>query len=313
MVDNLIEPLLSGIYAGNIDELSLLTTFPQFHEVEKKYRSLILGMRKSTPKQPKATGDKKSTSAFISLRSGLYSLVEAIEKQLPPESIRKNTPVEKVRKIGGQYEVTTGTGEKSLFDSVIMTLGPKPTMKVLSDYPFMSILSETPVSSVATVALGFPESAIKEDINGTGFVVSRTGNYSITACTWTHKKWPHTTPEGKVLLRGYVGKAGDEEMVYRSDEEIVQAVLKDLNKIMQIDQEPEFFKITRWIKARSQYVVGHKQRLETLMGDVHQHLPGLYLVGSPYFGAGVPDCIDQGVDAVTNVIEHLKTREAVLV
>lgn len=311
VVDNLIEPLLSGIYAGNIDELSLLTTFPQFHEVEKKYRSLILGMRNSTPKQPKAAGDKKSTSAFISLKKGLYSLVEAIEKQLDPDSIRKNTSVEKVRKIGEQYEITTGNGEKLVYDSIIMTIAPKPTMKALSDYPFINILEGTPVSSVATVALGFPESAIQEDINGTGFVVSRAGDYSITACTWTHKKWPHTTPEGKVLLRGYVGKAGDEDMVYRSDEEIVEAVLKDLNIIMKIDQQPEFYKITRWIKARPQYVVGHKERLEKLMGEVKKHLPGLFLAGSPYFGAGVPDCIDQGENTVQQVIEHLQSHQLV--
>ncbi|WP_171253323.1 FAD-dependent oxidoreductase, partial [Acinetobacter baumannii] len=62
VVENLIEPLLSGVYAGNIDDLSLMSTFPQFYHVERKYRSLILGMRSSTPKQPKAAGDKKSPS-----------------------------------------------------------------------------------------------------------------------------------------------------------------------------------------------------------------------------------------------------------
>lgn len=313
VVDNLIEPLLSGIYAGNIDQLSLMSTFPQFYEVEQKYRSLILGMGKTTPKQPKSQGDKKSVSAFISLKTGLYSLVKAIENKLDPKSIRLNTPVKKVRKAGDQYEVYTDQGNKELFDSVIMTTGPKPTMEALSDYSFASILSGTPVSSVATVALAYPESAIKKDINGTGFVVSRSKKYSITACTWTHKKWPHTTPEGKALLRGYVGKAGDDDIVCRSDEEIIEAVLKDLNLIMEIDQDPEFYKITRWVKARPQYVVGHKERVETLMREVAQHLPGLYLAGAPYYGAGVPDCIDQGENAVQQVLDHLKKHQPALI
>lgn len=312
VVDNLIEPLLSGIYAGNIDQLSLMSTFPQFYEVERKYRSLILGMGKATPKQPKSQGDKKTVSAFISLKSGLYSLVKAIENKLDPKSIHLNTPVKKIKKIGDQFDVYTEPGQKKRFDSVILTTGPKPTMEALSDYSFVSILQGTPVSSVATVALAYPESAIKKDIDGTGFVVSRSKKYSITACTWTHKKWPHTTPEGKALLRGYVGKAGDDDIVSRSDEEIIEAVLKDLNLIMEIDKDPEHVKITRWIKTRPQYVVGHKERVNTLMEQIEKQLPGLYLAGASYFGAGVPDCIDSGENAVQQVLEHLRTHQPVL-
>ncbi|CJB53360.1 Protoporphyrinogen oxidase [Streptococcus pneumoniae] len=78
------------------------------------------------------------------------------------------------------------------------------------------------------MALAFQKSAIQRDINGTGFVVSRNSDYTITACTWTHKKWPHTTPEGKTLLRCYVGRAGDEAVVEQTEEELVQLVLEDL-------------------------------------------------------------------------------------
>lgn len=41
VVENLIEPLLSGIYAGDIDKLSLQSTFPQFHELEQKRKSVV--------------------------------------------------------------------------------------------------------------------------------------------------------------------------------------------------------------------------------------------------------------------------------
>lgn len=58
VVENLIEPLLSGIYAGDIDQMSLMSTFPQFYEVEQKYRSLVLGMKKATPSQRKAHSQK---------------------------------------------------------------------------------------------------------------------------------------------------------------------------------------------------------------------------------------------------------------
>src|SRR5690606_17811407 len=91
IVENLIEPLLSGVYAGDIDNMSLQSTFPQFHEVEKKHRSLILGMKKTTPKQvPQKDGHGASQKgAFHSLRNGLESIIEAAEQQLEPGTVRK--------------------------------------------------------------------------------------------------------------------------------------------------------------------------------------------------------------------------------
>ena len=88
--------------------------------------------------------------------------------------------------------------------------------------------------------IAFPKSAIKEDIDGTGFIVSRNSDFRITACTWTHKKWPESTPDGKILLRAYVGKPGDQGVVDLSDEEIINIALNDLNKTMNITGKPEF-------------------------------------------------------------------------
>ncbi|WP_027417741.1 protoporphyrinogen oxidase [Aneurinibacillus terranovensis] len=306
VVENLIEPLLSGIYAGDIDRLSLMATFPQFHMVEKKYRSLILGMRSTTPKQPKSAENKKQTSAFLTLKHGLQSLVEAIDKKLDTNCIRKNSPVDKVVQTGEGYTLTLEDGSRLQADAVVMTTPPQATRHALSDYPFTEILTEIPTTSVATIALAFPASAIKKDISGTGFVVSRNADYTITACTWTHKKWPHSAPEGKVLLRCYVGRANDESIVFKSDDEIVSTVMKDLNKIMHIDAEPEFYRITRWKQSMPQYVVGHQQRIEKLNQEVAANLPGLFLAGAPYCGVGLPDCIDQAERAVQEVIEYLR-------
>jgi protoporphyrinogen/coproporphyrinogen III oxidase len=154
--------------------------------------------------------------------------------------------------------------------------------------------------------LAFDQSAIKKDIDGTGFVVSRNSDYRITACTWTHKKWPMTTPEGKALVRCYVGKPGDQEVVDLSDEEITEIVLKDLNKTMNITAKPEFSVISRWKNAMPQYTVGHKERVAKVRNEMHHLLPGVFLAGSSFEGIGVPDCIDQGENAVAEALAFLK-------
>ncbi|WP_409253358.1 protoporphyrinogen oxidase [Bacillus sp. SCS-153A] len=303
VVENLIEPLLSGIYAGDIDQLSLMSTFPQFYQVEQKHRSLILGMKKTTPAQRK--GSKKK-AIFLTLSKGLQSLVDAIEEKLSSDSVLKGVRVERIEKEANSgYSLFLNNGEILDADSIIVTT-PHPTIPpMFPQYDFFDHLKTIPATSVATVAMAFPNEAIKKDIDGTGFVVSRNSDYTITACTWTHRKWPHSTPEGKVLLRCYVGRAGDETIVDLSDSQIEKIVLQDLNKIMDITMDPEFTIVSRWKDAMPQYTVGHKDRLEKMKANVKKELPGLFFAGSSFEGLGLPDCIDQGEKAVQNVLEYL--------
>lgn len=310
VVENLIEPLLSGIFAGDIDQLSLMSTFPQFYEVEQKYRSLIIGMKKSTPSQPKPPECKeKDKGAFLTFKTGLQSFAEAIEAKIEAKSILKGHRVDKITRNGTKYEVYLNNGETLVADSIIAATPHKITQSMFSDYSFFDPLKSVPSTSVATVALAFPKEAVKNDIDGTGFVVSRNSDYSITACTWTHKKWAHSTPKGKVLLRCYVGRSGDETIVDLSDDRIIKIVLDDLKKTMDITLNPDFAIVSRWKNSMPQYTVGHKQRLADIHENMNRELPGLFLAGASYSGVGLPDCIDQGEAAVTNVLEYLNGKD----
>lgn len=309
VVENLIEPLLSGIYSGDIDDLSLMATFPQFYEVERKHRSLILGMKKTTPPRSKKqtnNGEKRKPSAFVTLKNGLESLVHQIETRLPESSIRKNTTVDKIVKQSDGYHIELCNGETLTYDAIILTSPHHAVTHMLRDYSFVQKHTDYPVGSVANVAMAFDADQVKFDKDGTGFVVSRNANFTITACTWTNRKWPHTTPEGKVLLRGYVGRPGQTEIVDADDEDIIDTVLYDLKKVMNIEGEPNFHVITRWKKMMPQYTVGHKFRVEALKSNVQAELPGVVLAGSSYEGVGIPDCIDQGIAAIQQVRTYLQ-------
>lgn len=307
VVENLIEPLLSGIYSGDIDQLSLMSTFPQFYEAEQKYRSLIIGIKKMAPPKRKEeqNTNKKTTGGFLTFKTGLQSFAEAIETKLEPESILKGIRVNKIEKVDNQYQLHLNNAETLTADCVIAATPHKATQSMFSQYGFFDPFKIVPSTSVATIALAFPEKAIKKDINGTGFVVSRNSDYTITACTWTHKKWKHSAPKGKVLLRCYVGRAGNEAIVEQSDDQIVKIVLEDLSKTMDITMQPEFSVISRWPNAMPQYIVGHQQRIETIRKHVTEELPGVFLAGASYEGIGMPDCISQGEKAVQQVLDYL--------
>lgn len=309
VVENLIEPLLSGIYAGDIDRLSFMSTFPQFYQVEQKYKSLILGMKKATPASPKKAGNKPDKGIFLTINTGLQSFVDAIESKLEPHSVMKGCKVERISKKENKYEIELNGGDQLQADSIIMSVPHHITHSVFSDYHFFDSFMEMSSTSVATIALAFPEAAINKDIEGTGFVVSRNSDYTITACTWTHKKWPHTTPAGKVLIRCFVGRPGDENVVDLSDDELVKIVLSELNKTMNITMDPDFAVISRWIDSMPQYTVGHKERIEKVKTHLASELPGVFLAGSSFEGLGMPDCIAQGEAAVEKVLSFLNMDE----
>ncbi|ASN06567.1 protoporphyrinogen oxidase [Virgibacillus necropolis] len=304
LVENVIDPLLSGIYSGDIDDMSLMATYPNFYRLQQDHKSLIKGLRKTLPKSPRST--KKKAGVFYTFKDGFESLVKQTEQKLDKGTITLNVAVDHIEKKDHGYHLLLSSGEVYKADAIIIAAQHETLPKVFSQYDFFHEFDLVPSTSVANVAMAFDQSAIKRDINGTGFVVSRTSDYRITACTWTHKKWPHTTPEGSVLLRCYVGRPNDQEVVDLTDEEIKDIVLEDLNKTMNITQAPKFSVITRWRNARPQYTVGHTERITKIRGKMAEMLPGVYLAGSSFEGVGIPDCIEQGEKAVDNVLEFLR-------
>ncbi|WP_349409614.1 protoporphyrinogen oxidase [Pseudalkalibacillus sp. SCS-8] len=304
VVENLIEPLLSGIYAGNIDRISLQSTFPQFKNIESEYRSLILGMKQTRPPKKK---NHSSKGVFMTLKTGLSSLVEELERNLGKRmEIKKGTAVTHLQKGENDYLLQLEDGSSIQADQVIVAA---PGRKAGSFFKkeIRERIGNVPATSVATIAMAFPASAIPHDLNGTGFVVSKKSPYTITACTWTHQKWPHTTPTGSVLLRCYVGREHEQAIVEESDAFILSKVLDDLNQIMGVQGKPDFYYVTRWRKAMPQYIVGHQENIAHVQSLLEKDYPGVQLIGASFDGIGLPDCVVAGEKAAERAVKMIRT------
>ncbi|MED4779124.1 protoporphyrinogen oxidase [Brevibacillus choshinensis] len=300
VIENLIQPLLSGVYSGDIDNLSLLASFPQFAQMEKQHRSLILAMKHSRP-QSKVQGKPKGI--FLTLKNGLETLVEGVESQLPANVFRKNTGVQElIKRESDGYTLVTKDGKRIETDAVLFTVPHAVAEPLLRPYTSVPSLPEAKPHMVATISMTFPEAAVDLRLEGTGYIVPRNSGAKITACTWAHRKWPHTTPAGKALLRCFVGKAKEQSFMQLTDEEIVEVAMRDLHKTMTLRQEPDFYRVTR-LQNAIPYVVGHQAWAQDVSEKVGASLPGVILAGASYGGVGVPDCIDQGKKAVSQLIE----------
>lgn len=303
LVENLIEPLIAGVYSGDLDKMSLLATFPNFLELEQEYGSLIKGLQATVGDRKQQTG--KTKGQFLTFKDGFETFIIHLERAIRDKVEIIYNQVTSVSKQNNKYNIELRQEELIQADVVMMATPHDVIANVFSEDDVFAPLHDIPVNSVANVALTFDSSAIHEELDGTGFVVSRNSPYRITACTWTYKKWDHTTPEGKVLLRAYVGKPTDQEVVTFSDKAIIDIVLQDLEKTMGITKAPESAIVTRWRELMPQYTVGHYERISSVRQHATKRLPGVFMAGSSFDGVGVPDCIGQAEEMAEIAIDYL--------
>ena len=309
---NMIEPLLGGVYSTALDEMSLMSTYPFFKEEEERYGSLIKGMyeRKNHTKNnqgAKETTEGKKQGMFFQFKNGLESFIDRLKEVIESQggNIYLNTPVEKIDKLTNSYKVSVNNNKKEYSDVIVATM--HFSYKKLIDEPMLEYFNHMKATTVANVVLCFDESQVKNDLDGTGFVINRQeDDMAMTACTWTNKKWAHSTPKGKALLRAYIGKPNHEKLNHLikngTDEEILDAVKRDLNKIMNIEGEPEFHIITRMPDAAPNYLVGHKEMIDKIHAYFKEHYKGLYLIGAPHYAVGLPDCVKTARDTAHEII-----------
>lgn len=298
VVEAMIEPLLSGIYNGTLDDMSIESTFPQFITIEQKTRSLILGMKALTP--PVQAGVKpREAGKFLSLGQGLGVLVEALRPSI--DRLCLGTRVAAVR----PHEVVLEDGTVESFDGIVLATSPHALGPLLG-LPEAERLSSLKRTSSITVLAAF-EAADVAALDGTGYVIAKGEGNALTACSWMHKKWPHMAPENKALLRVYIGSAFVPDLLTASDDVIADFALRELRKIQDVGT-PLFTKVERHVDTMPQYEVGHKQYVRAFE-EAMPALDGVEACGAILHGVGLPDCVDSAKQAVSRIM----TRQAVSV
>ena len=301
VVENLVEPLLAGTFAGDIDHLSINAMFPQFSQAEKEHRSLILGMKKS-----KHSIEGKMVGTYQTFKNGLETLIETLEKKLETKKIFKGVKVEKIEKEDEQLKITLNNMSPIKCDAVILTTPFNATKEILSKNDLIQEMPPMSYSTIATVTMAFKKDQSNRDKkDAMTFFVSRNSDYAITTCTWCNHKWNNVAPEGYDLFRAYIGRVGDEAIVELSDTAIENTVLDDLQKSIGISGSPEFTVVSRWKQSMPQYTVGHDMRMESLRNNLLELSPNIRLVGSSYEGISVPDCVTQGKNAAKEMFESI--------
>jgi oxygen-dependent protoporphyrinogen oxidase len=295
--ERMAQPLLSGIYAGDAEQLSLLATFPRLRQVELEYGSLVRAMlAQRLRSRPRGRDQAPTHSPFVSLRLGMGELVSALAARLEGVDVRLGTMANSVEpRPGGGYQLRLANGETLEADALLLAAPASVTADLLETIApdLAETLRGIPYVSSATISLVYRQAEVGKLGAGRGFVIPRVENRELTAVTWASNKFPGRAPEGLVLLRAFVGRAGREGAVDLPDDLLLRLVTGELREILGLSANLVMSRIYRWHQAIPQYVLGHLDRLVEIDRRLAD-LPGLLLLGAAYHGVGIPDCIESG-------------------
>ena len=305
-LERMAQPMVAGIYSADPEGLSLEATFPQFLEMEKRDRSIIIGLRR----RMKAVKETASTSGpryglFVSLRDGMRNLVDALLERIPKDSLRAGCAVVGMVHNGERWRVELEGRDAIETDAVCLATPARPAARILGTIAprLAGELEGIPYGSIGTLNLVLRRDQVRHPLNGMGFVVPAIEGRRLLACSFSSTKFADRAPEGRVLLRAFFKEAAGFETAAGPGEEI-EPILAELRAILGIQGEPEASLLAWHPGAMPQYQVGHLERVARLEEGANA-LPNFALAGSGYRGVGIPDCVASANQASERILESL--------
>ena len=302
-LERVAEPLLGGIYTGDAERLSLRATMPRFVELERRHRSLILGLRATA--RTRDAGARYSL--FMTHVDGMGGLVADLARRLPEGVVRLGAGVNGLAPAGGTWRLTAG-GAGFTADAVVLAVPAYVAASLLEavDSTLARTLAAIEYASSATVTLAYRGTDLPRGLPGFGFVVPAVERRSILACSYPSRKFANRAPDGHELVRAFVGGMLRPELLERDDAGLIALVEAELAALLGVTARPLLVRVHRHARAMPQYHVGHEAHVAAIEARAAT-IAGLALAGAAYRGVGVPDCVRSGEAAADAVLARPET------
>lgn len=295
VLDYLAEPLLSGVYGGLAGQLSAQSVLPRFVEYERRYGSIVRGVRQERRSAPQ-TG-----SLFLSFRDGMQALPDALARAVRSSCDLLHTEVTSIERVGNRWRIRSG--EQWIEASHLVLACPAHTAALLLEREVQSLsheLRQIPYSSAVLATLVYERAKLNHPLDAFGFLVPRAERRTIAAATWVGTKFPSRLPPSLAALRGFIVEPEATSLLNASKDQLVALVANDFKRLMGVDGPPRLSIVHAWPHSMPQYIVGHQARTQRLSALTTQ-LPNLYLVGNYFSGVGIPDCVRMAKETAKNI------------
>jgi oxygen-dependent protoporphyrinogen oxidase len=317
LFERLIEPLSSGIYAGNPALLSMAATFPHLQTRERGRNAdgrnadgTLVASESTSPAEPRRQADGTPYPVFVSFPNGMTELVDALRNALKRTVIETGTRLVSVQRHdanGLRYAAELDNEHYLDVDALLLSVPAYEAAPLLSglDPVIAEALRQIQYASTVVVHLAYRSDDIGGRLDGHGYVVPAVEADTFLACTWSSSKWEGRAPDGHTLVRLYAGRYGRDGAIRLPDEELVARAGTELFRTVGIEASPVGSRVYRWMRGMPQYNLGHRERVDRIR-ERERALPGIYLAGAAYGGVGIPDCVRSARDAVRVVSEYLR-------
>jgi len=311
-LEKLIAPMVSGVFAGDPETMSLVSCFPRIAELEREYGGLVRAMLRlaGQKRKERAAGKAVSSAAgpggvLTSFRPGIQHLADCLAAALG-DAFKPGVEATDVARHGSVWSVRLSDGSLLEADAVIMAAPAYAAADLLQACSEISaVLRQIQYASLTVVCCGYARKTVAHPLDGFGYLIPKGEGRSILGTLWDSSMFASRAPEGKLLLRSMIGGACSPQYVSMDDGALLARVRADLKDVLGITTEPEFVRIFRHPQAIPQYTVGHGARLAALEKG-RQAYPGLVLTGNAYHGVGLNDCVAAAQRASDEALELLK-------
>lgn len=314
ILDRLVAPMLGGVYAGDVDRLSVRAVMPQLAAALERHARLtdaVNEIKRPAPVDAAAGDTAPGTAAparkpvFATVDGGLSRLVSATSATARAE-IRLGMTVRELRQTPHGWEVIAGPVPdpiKITADAVILAVPASPAAELLRavEPQAAAALSGVAYASVALASFAFDQIDLPER---SGFLTPASEGKTVKAATFSSKKWPHLGRR-RQIVRVSMGRLGEEALLQYDDPTLAKTALRELGEHLgQRLPEPLEQRVDRWGGALPQYTPGHNARISAAREALAAH-PGIAMAGAAVDGVGIAACIASGQRAADDIAQQI--------
>jgi oxygen-dependent protoporphyrinogen oxidase len=323
-VERMFDPLMSGIYAGDVNALSIQSTLKVFHEMEQERGSVVRGMfarikqRRAEERKSGAqakvdelvsTSKNPMSNKLLSFAEGMNELISALAEELR-DHVRSGVTIESLTRVekGFDLVVRDGNGSQTAHhDIVVIATPPEQAAPFVAglDEALAQRLTEIKSSTIAVIGLGFKGEDIANPLDGFGYLIPRKEGVRSLGVLWSSSIFPGRAPVGHKLLQIMIGGAHDLRAIEADDQTLVETAMRDADRVLGFRGAPVLQNVIRHKNGIPQYNLGHKARLREIQQRT-QGIDGLHLAGNGYFGISANDCIRHARELAGRIAEGVR-------
>ena len=314
ILEYLVAPFVSGVYAGDPEQLSLKAAFPSLEEWEREHGSILRGAMKSrkanaaSAQPPRTNGAKTKAPSLCSFRHGVAALTDGLARTLGERAVF-NAPVTAIAPTCDGVDVSaTVAGQSETFHARAIVLATPAYVAAQLLAPSAPQLAEPlaaiPYAPVVVASAAYRREQIAHPANGFGFLVPRAEKIRTLGTVFNSSLFPGRAPAGHVALTSFIGGATDLGAIHLSDAQISRIAHNDNARLLRISGEPMATHVTRWPRALPQYNLGHAHLVERIRAGL-DGAPSLFLCGNYLEGPALSKCVENGTHTAARVAAFL--------